>query len=1059
MTFAQIALDYFYELKKEVAIGETSGEATSELSYRTSLDNFFKKLAYKISPKIATIPEPKNQNKLGRPDWRFHDTESMGIYGYVEAKGLDKSQIINVETYRSQVERYLILGNPVLLTDGVDFVMFRPDGTTMSISLFAKPVIWDEPHINPELEVMFQLFFKQPGYREISDGQLINEVAKRARLLSVEIQELLHLDDDEADSKVELGTIRLLKQLKKTSSESHDRSLINDVVFSGFISQILTFGLLYAHRVVERNATSPFDKYEKIHNFWFSVLDEDYSNKLIPFKTLVHELNEELSSDLSRLGVWYDDLRRMLAYIRLSRKQVKVPDFHELYETFLSVYDPVARFDYGAFYTPRSLAYYTVSFVEKIIRDRMAYFSSDTPLKVIDPCCGTGTFIEAILDRFKVLPTSEIIGFEILPAPYALAHYRMAMLKKNSSSNIRIILTNTLSDSIYGKESEGSIDSVGALLEEEQKLAQHLSTPPLTIIIGNPPSSDSHFIESNEGSIINSLLEDFKPDLSSRTSRQNTQKQLSNEFVKFLRWTVDRAEKSKPSVFALIVPSSFSKHPSYKFARKYLSEKCNEIWVLEFDNDKRRGSGGLNLFNTLQGRMLLVATLKTESREQLDLRYENISDMAVAQKLSYFAQEPKIDEWEKLVLDENFTFRRTESYDSALYSQFWPLSSKDNCGIFLRHCSSLKLAPTHLLVHTSKGQLKRRSKFISKPENTYSLIKEKWYSGQSKPPPEKKLTPEVKILLEHAANRDCIRSYSYRPFVSAYVLLDGNLLSSLASQEGSGTRDRPEIRAAFADKRVFGFAVSPAPEDIGDSLHKFSSFCWNVPDNDLSARGNAHVFCNFFPEYKKGKSWDSSVIQNINPLLLSRLKSEFRLTSVELMDLLTFYCYAVLSSTIFLEQFKGKLFSVAGVWPSLPITSNRAHFMILSELGNQLAKIESEEYFIETLSESEHFSFEFQKYRILTNQILLQDINGKTLYSFNDVPVTTLTYEISGYVVIREWLKMYSYPYYRKAVTNEEISRLKLLISKLSLYHKVIGTVDNELSKILILPLIPFEGK
>ena len=96
MNFIQITNKYVEELASEVAVGNASGEATEELSYRTSLGNFFKNIAALINPLIATIPEPKNQGKIGRPDWRFHDTQSMGVFGYVEAKGIDVNSNINI---------------------------------------------------------------------------------------------------------------------------------------------------------------------------------------------------------------------------------------------------------------------------------------------------------------------------------------------------------------------------------------------------------------------------------------------------------------------------------------------------------------------------------------------------------------------------------------------------------------------------------------------------------------------------------------------------------------------------------------------------------------------------------------------------------------------------------------------------------------------------------------------------------------------------------------------------------------------------------------------------
>ena len=44
-----------------------------------------------------------------------------------------------------------------------------------------------------------------------------------------------------------------------------------------------------------------------------------------------------------------------------------------------------------------------------------------------------------------------IYGFEILPAPYALAHYRIQRgFKPEHQNNIRILLTDTLADELVG---------------------------------------------------------------------------------------------------------------------------------------------------------------------------------------------------------------------------------------------------------------------------------------------------------------------------------------------------------------------------------------------------------------------------------------------------------------------------------------------------------------------------------------------------------------------------------------------------------------------------------
>jgi len=1050
MTFQRIAEQYFAELKREISVGTSSGEATDELSYRTSLDNFFKNVATYIDENIAAIPEPKNQGKLGRPDWRFHNTESMGVYGYVEAKGIDQASQINISDYRAQVERYLILGNPVILTDGIDFALFTSDKKHKLFSICEKPINWENPALNLEVEVLFKTFFKKAGYRKVSENQLVNEVAKRAKLLTSELLELLQLENDEADSETESTSIKLLKELKGTAEQSHDKSLIDNSVFAGFISQILTFGLLYAHRVVDKSSKTPKDKYDKIHDFWFSVLEEEYSNKLIPFKTLVRELRSELDSDLSRLGIWYDDLRRLLAHIQLTKKQIKLPDFHELYETFLSVYDPKTRFDYGAYYTPRSLAFYTVNLVKAVVKKALPNLKlQNTKHKIIDPCCGTGTFIEAILERFRLSADSSIIGFEILPAPYALAHYRIAMLRRKYPDKIKIVLTNTLSDNLFEEKQINEGDSeISVLLLQEQQIAYQLSSPPLTIIIGNPPSSDSRFHVVNEGEIIKILLEDFKPNSATRTSRQNTQKQLKNEFVKFLRWSIDRAKKSTPSIFALILPSSFAKHPSYKFARKYISETVSDLWVLEFDTDNRTGAEASNIFKTLQGRLILVGVLKNEKNANVNISYQNICNLDCQEKHSFFNSEVTLGDFSNLHLDENFSFKPTDGYDVEMYNRFWKITSESGDGIFLRHCSSLKLAPTHLLVHKSEGQLKRRSKFIAKPENDYAAIKNRWYSGQQKPPPASKINDMVRLRLEKAVAAKSIYKYSYRPFIEAFVLLDDKLLKELSDMGGGGTRDRPEIRAAYKQKNVLGFAIAPAPEDLGRTLHKFTSFCWNVPDNDLSARGNAHIFCNYFPDYKKKPDWDSKIKSNINASLTTTLSKEFSIEEEKLISLLTFYCYAILSSDFYLEQFEGKLFNVAGEYPSIPITIEKSMFLSACKFGERLAEIESGDFQIK-INEDDLLELGYSKFKIETNSIRLFDEDGSLVKEYSEIKEDVLNFEISGYNIVWQWLKLHSYPYYRKNLEKDEVKEFHMLLSKIGLYLDTIAELDKLVEQII----------
>lgn len=1060
--YQSILDNYFKALKAFYQNENLASFATAELSFRPFLDSFFVDLTRLIDPSIQRVFEPCNQGKSGRPDWVFTDSSTMGIYGYVEAKGFSPQANINIEEYLSQVSKYLKLGNPILLSDGIEFIFFEPTGKIDSFSVFKKPIDWNSPEYNIQSMEAFQRFFSKTGFRTVPQQMIITELSKRAKLLSDGLLELLSLEEDEAVSETELSTIRTLKKLWDTAASNLDVSLASDKTFAGFISQILAFGLLYAHRFINDNDSTPSLNYEKLHYFWSQQPFRKYSKHVEPFVHLFNALSDELNSKLSKIGSWYDNTRRFLSFAKTLERDNMNPNFHQLYEEFLAAYDPDTRIDFGAWYTPVILSDFISRLVHfNILVNPELNLIKDNPFHVIDPCCGTGTFLESVLNNITLPKNSKLTGFEILPVPYALANYRLSAYNVSSDLSLSIHLTNTLGNNTFKKPEYDfdKLDAVGLFFAKEQVASYNLSKPPLTIILGNPPCSDSSI--TNAGTILESLMEDFRPPI--RRGRQNVQMQLTNEWIKFLRWGLYKAIISKPSIVAFILPSTFAANVSFKYARKYLIEQANEISVIEFDSDNRVESANQNVFNTLQGRLLIIASFTKEGNSKF-IRYKDIRNLSKADKSQFFKKRITTLDWDEVTPDNEYSLRPIGEFNSDLYSKFIPLTTSDenHLGIFLRHCSGMKLAPTHLLVHFSRGQLSRRSRFISNLTHSYNEIKEQWYSGQAKPPSEGKLNSAVREALSSASRN--IVQYSYRPFLDAFVINDQNLLTALGDTPGGGMRFRPEVKAAFSDAAVFGFAVAPAPAEISRNISKFCSFCWNMPDNDLSTRGNAHIFCNKFPEYKRKNTWDSSLQNNVHPAILAKMQ-EILATDIETaQDDMIFYTYAVLSSPLFLETFSAKLHSLAGRTPAIPITSNATLFNNVVEIGKRLASLERSDYvFIEadgkTVLDIEWgnrpTNFEISSYDIGEDFIKIKTSTDKEiLISLN---TEIMSFSISGYNVIREWLKYHSFNYYRKALGEEEIGDLSNLIKRIALYLEVYPDLDSKIGSILASDLIELD--
>lgn len=1059
MNFRHISEEYLKELRLLYNEAVRTGEMTAELSYRHPLDSYFKEISPLFGPSISRVFEPKNQAKAGRPDWRFYDGKTLGVYGYVEAKGVRPDKEISEDEHSQQIEKYLKLNHKVILTDGIEFIFYSPEHKSgKRLALIDKPAgsNWELSSQVSLLESEFRHFYEVKAARRVNEEQLIFEAAARATSLSESILELADLPVGAGLNDLENNTIEQLKELKTVVENHHDSSLNDAVAFSGFVSQVLIFGLIYAHRIVADPSDSPEERYKKIKSFWTNSLNSEYTNHLRPFSALVSRLENELNS-LGPVGTWYEDCCLLLAYVELNQTQQSAPDYHILFERFLAAFDPDSRFDFGAFYTPQNLSRYSVKLVENIVSTKLSgieLYGSNS--KLIDPCCGTGSFIEELIkSSASSNQNPEIIGFEIMPAPYALAQYRASILGEGYPENLRIVLTNTLSDELETNQSKKDPDN---LIEAEQNIARDCAEPPLTLIIGNPPSSDSFKRTSGDKfSIIESLLEDFRPPASMRTGRQNVQKQLQNEFIKFLRWSGNKVMLSENGILALILPSSFAENPSYQYARKWLYDNFSDFWILDLDQDARTGVRASSIFNTLQGRLLLVAG-RYEKDGDPQAYYASISGLQRREKNDFLnrSRSPQdyLSDFREFDVDKGtYRLRPIKPFEADKYDKFWPLyqGEDDHRYIFKRHSSGLKLAPSSLLVHPMEPLLIRRSRDIANRQKSVDSIKNTWYRGQDRPPSATKFTDGVRESLGRAASAGGqIIKYSYRPFLSVPALLNEEVLNELGKAPGGGTRDRPEVRSAYENSGVFGIAVAPSTVDIGESLHRFASFSWTLPDNDLCKRGNAHIFSNKFPEYKKARNWDKTPHDNINEFIVTELGVE--------PDDVVFYTYAVLCADAYLDDFEGALFTVANSTerPRIPVTKDPAVFKAISEFGKRLAELEHPDHNSEVSEDFEEVlnglsaPFKLTGYSLDSeNEEIRLSQDGEDMVIIKPIPREVINFQVSGYQVIQQWLKMHSARYSRTEFSYDQLKEFLNLLSKIDMQIQIVKELNTPVQRLL----------
>ena len=1060
MSFEKITKAYLEKFQENCRSSWEGGAKSVEMATRPVVHQYISDLVElcKTAEDQIIIHHDLNYTKQDRPDWRIEDKNTFGIFCFGDHKNLNVGKKFDLtESVKLQISRYLSFGRPVFVFDGIEFLFFSPNKDGFDrVSIIDKlntnvSVNWATQTIDIRAEQHFKKILENPGFKKWSEHELIEQLAIRCRSISDEISPLLGAPIGSGKTQNEEELLKALHSLKSVIITHHDSSLGSNQACADFIAQVLTFGLFYAHTRYAHTNLDPQNKSEKIRDFWKVRAGNEYALRFRPFKAIVDSLSTPLK-EKNALFDWYNEILGVLAHAEYMGTKKGPQDFHALFERFLTLFDKEILFDRGAFYTPQILSNWMVLASEEISKNSLdaSIFSYTT--NIIDPCCGTGSFLEALKKIFegKDLAQHELIGFEILPAPYALSHYRLSQVYSSQDlDKIKILLTDTLSDLI--SISPKSIENEFA---KEKQAAVSICKSELRLVIGNPPSSN-HPIHSSPRTIIENLMNDFRPPKLERTDRQNIQKALNNEAYRFLRWCSERVIESEKGILALILPGAFANSVSFKYARKWLIEKFKDIYVLQIDEDARRNNATQSLFNVLQGRLALIASYDQNADYQnADVFYFSIGDYNLKDKKEFLYSNPDLNKFEKIIPeDPNFLLAPHANYPKDLWIKGFPLLGEPGKAIFKSKCSALKLAPTSVLFHTSKPILIRRSIELS---GIYKNLEIKdgiknWFDGQKKRPSISKFTDDVKKALANINKRQNIKQYLFRPFTSGWVIESESLFSALTDAPGGGTRARPEIRKAYSDGAV-AIAIAPAPADLGATLTRFACFSWNLPDNDIAARGNAMIYCNIFPEkinggYGKCKS-------NFQDAFLKYFQFS---RNPEVAAL--YYIYAVISSSVYLNKFEGVLYVPSDPKnpPRIPLAKDEADRKYISKLGKCIAMCENPDshynkgvnFDVEYPNNFKGLKFANSVFKENFGTLSLNSKDKKQVIIIKKVTPEIMSLSIAGHNVVDRWLRERTYSYLRRDFTQKDVSKLLHLLNSIQNQNSFIKKVDERLSSVL----------
>lgn len=484
-----------------------TGQNTPELSFYPALFRLLDDLVQGQVPTKRTLPQPAGVDG-DFPDVAIYELDANVPVLPVEVKGAGAS--IEELTASRQAERYArsFGGGQILLTNLREFVLARrAEGGRLAIDAHVA-LVADEAALDDQI----------PGDLDACADALALVVAQGCQVRGTLTDPTLvaaFLAYHAREMRDSINGTRRAAALLAPLHNAFETGLDIDVppeFLVPTVVQTLVYGLFAAWLDVE-------DPQQ------FDWMDSAYELKVPVFAEVLHAAVSPGLVTRARLRHHLDAVARALMWVdRESFVDRFDGDAIEyFYEPFLAEFDKGLRDRLGVWYTPREIAEYQVARCDHHLRADLGVAAglADPSVYLLDPACGTGTYLAAALRhirsqhrangeppevasaRAREAAISRVVGFEILPAAFIVCHLHLnRLLAKMGASpledeRIRVYLTNSLTG--WGSDAPPPAATLFPELEEELQDSSRVKRhEPVLVVLGNPPYQGLSSAETEE---------------------------------------------------------------------------------------------------------------------------------------------------------------------------------------------------------------------------------------------------------------------------------------------------------------------------------------------------------------------------------------------------------------------------------------------------------------------------------------------------------------------------------------------------------------------------------
>lgn len=599
---------------QELRAIRSSGAAVKETSFYPALSTLLNEVGKTLKPKVKCIINLQDAG-AGLPDGGLFTEEQIRnnsgdlLGGAIPARGAIEAKAASADAWRiaesKQVKDYWSRYRQVLVTNYRDFLLVGTDAEGNRAVLETYRLASDEAD-----------FWRKAAHpRAVVDrqGESFEGFLKRVMLYQAalatprDLAWFLASYAREAKFRIEAGELPALAGIRAAMEEALGlkfEGARGDHFFRSALIQTLFYGIFSAWVLWSKNHP-PIDRASRFE--W--GMAARYLRVPI-LRKLFHEVAEpgqletmNLPEVLDWAGAALNRVDRASFFANFEEGQA----VQYFYEPFLEAFDPDLRKDLGVWYTPVEVVKYMVARVDAELRDTLGVDNglANPNVYILDPCCGTGAYLVEVLRKIeatlrenggddlvghdlKEAAIERVFGFEILPAPFVVAHLQLGLLLQSLGAPLsegrreraRVFLTNALTGWEPVKPPK---QLMFREMEEEREAAEHVKRDtPILVILGNPPY--------NSFAGIANMDEERELSRAYRTTKAAPAPQgqgLNDLYIRFFRMADRRiVEKTGKGIVSFISNYSWLDGLSFTGMRERYLEVFDHIWIDNLHGDR-----------------------------------------------------------------------------------------------------------------------------------------------------------------------------------------------------------------------------------------------------------------------------------------------------------------------------------------------------------------------------------------------------------------------------------------------------------------------------------------